>query len=83
MHVSEITSDQPVTMGEVELKKAGGPASKVNGGAWKPEEYRCFLRVASVGKDQDVALTPFPSGHAQSGVVVKIVGTVATSAVPG
>ncbi len=30
MHVSEITSDQPVTMVEVELKKPGGPARKVN-----------------------------------------------------
>jgi len=31
MHVSEITSDQPVTMVEVELKKPGGAARKVNG----------------------------------------------------
>jgi quercetin dioxygenase-like cupin family protein len=30
MHVSEITSDQPVTMVEVELKKPGGAARKVN-----------------------------------------------------
>jgi hypothetical protein len=30
MHVSEITSDQPVAMVEVELKKPGGPASKMN-----------------------------------------------------
>jgi len=30
MHVSEITSDRPVTMVEVELKKPGGPASKMN-----------------------------------------------------
>jgi uncharacterized RmlC-like cupin family protein len=30
MHVSEITSDKPVTMVEVELKKPGGPARKVN-----------------------------------------------------
>jgi quercetin dioxygenase-like cupin family protein len=30
MHVSEITSDQPVTIVEVELKKAGEPAGKVN-----------------------------------------------------
>jgi quercetin dioxygenase-like cupin family protein len=30
MHVSEITSDQPVTIVEVELKKPGGTAPKVN-----------------------------------------------------
>jgi quercetin dioxygenase-like cupin family protein len=30
IHVSEITSDQPVTIAEVELKKPGGPARKVN-----------------------------------------------------
>ena len=30
MHVSEITSDQPVTVVEVELKKPGGTAGKVN-----------------------------------------------------
>ena len=30
MHVSEITSNQPVTMVEVELKAPGGPAGKVN-----------------------------------------------------
>jgi len=30
MHVSEITSDQPITVVEVELKKSGQTASKVN-----------------------------------------------------
>ena len=30
MHVSEITSDQPVTVVEVELKKPAGTAGKVN-----------------------------------------------------
>jgi quercetin dioxygenase-like cupin family protein len=31
LHVSEITSDQPVTVVEVELKKPGDPARKANG----------------------------------------------------
>jgi hypothetical protein len=67
MHVSEITSDQPVTTVEVELKKPGGSTAKVNAaldpvkvdpGDYKVEFENSQVRVVRVkiGAHQKVPL---------------------------
>jgi quercetin dioxygenase-like cupin family protein len=52
MHVSEITSDQPVTIVEVELKKPGGQAKKVNAALdpvkVDPKDYRVEFENSQV-----------------------------------
>jgi quercetin dioxygenase-like cupin family protein len=52
MHVSEITSDQPVSIVEVELKKPGGAAGKVNGALdpvkVDPRDYRVEFENSQV-----------------------------------
>ena len=89
MHVSEITSDQPVTMIEVELKKPGGPAAPVNSALdpvkVDPREYHVefensqvrVLRV-KIGAHQKVPLHE----HSLNRVVVYLTDQDATMTTP-